>query len=100
MNGNDTFEGGPIARCSANDCNRWRPGVRHVSGVTSPIAGFSRVRGADSSRLLLDMPEQGIPDWAVAAGVLLRHYRAVTAKQLDEACGAAGRGCRWARSAS
>ena len=80
-----------MARCSANDCNRWRPGVlQRVSGVTvSDRWSCSRTCVEQMAHdLLLDMPAQqaGIPGLAPSRlGVLLRHYRAVTAKQLDEA---------------
>lgn len=80
-----------MARCSANDCNRWRPGVlQHVSGVTISDRWFcSRTCVEQMAHdLLLDAPAQptGIRGLAPSRlGVLLRHYRAVTATQLDEA---------------
>ena len=80
-----------MARCSANDCNRWRPGVlQHVSGVTISDRWFcSRTCVEQMAHdLLLDAPPQqaGIPGLAPSRlGVLLRHYRALTAAQLDEA---------------
>ena len=83
-----------MARCSANDCNRWRPRVlQRVSGVTISDRWFCSRPCVDrmAHDLLLDSPATptGIPGLAPSRlGVLLRHYRAVTAKQLDEALSA------------
>ena len=80
-----------MARCSANDCNRWRPGLlQHVSGVTISDRWFcSRTCVEQMAHdLLIDaLPQQaGIPGLAPSRlGTLLRHYRALTAAQLDEA---------------
>jgi hypothetical protein len=83
-----------MARCSANDCNRWRPRVlQHVSGVTISDQWFcSRtcVEQMAHDLLLEALPQQaGIPGLAPSRlGVILRTYRAVTAAQLDAALGA------------
>jgi hypothetical protein len=83
-----------MARCSANDCNRWRPDVlRHVSGVTISDQWFCSRTCVEhmAHRLLLDGPAQqvGIPGLPPSRlGTLLRHYRALTAAQLDTALAA------------
>jgi hypothetical protein len=80
-----------MARCSANDCNRWRPGLlQHVSGVTISDRWFCSRPCVEQMAhdLLLDALPQpaGIPGLAPSRlGTLLRHYRALTAAQLEEA---------------
>jgi hypothetical protein len=80
-----------MARCSGNDCNRWRPGVlQRVSGVTISDRWFCSRTCVEQMAvdLLLDAPSEqtGIPGLAPSRlGVLLRHYRALTVVQLDYA---------------
>jgi hypothetical protein len=83
-----------MARCSANHCNRWRPGLlQHVSGVTISDRWFcSRTCVEQMAHDLLNdvLPQPaGIPGLAPSRlGTLLRHYRALTSAQLDEALSA------------